>query len=179
MYQIGGPHSASAFRDAIASLREDNRFAASVYVYPEEEYTQMKLYVTDDGRSGFALHGNDIVSVFSRRDATHHRVGNALIATAIEEGGRRLDCYDTVLPGLYAEEGMVPVARVRWNDDYAPDDWDKTTFNRYNHGEPDVVFMAYDPTRIDHDYQPGAGDYVEDYDQAEAKISAFLGRTHP
>ena len=179
VYEIGGPSGAAAFRDAISSLREGNRFAASVYVYPEDEYEGMRKFVTADGKSGFALHGDEIVSVFSREDAADPSAGRALTATAIAEGGRRLDCYDTVLPGLYAREGMVPVARIRWSDDYAPSDWDKSTFEPFNRGEPDVVFMAYDPASIDQRYQAGAGEYVEDYDQAEAKINAFLGRAHP
>lgn len=35
-------------------------------------------------------------------------------ATAL--GGHRLDCFDTVLPELYADAGFVPVARLKWND---------------------------------------------------------------
>ena len=179
VYEIEGADSAAAFRDAISSLREGNEFAASVYVYSRDEYEDMRKFVTADGKAGFALHSDEIVSVFARRDSADRRPGRALTAIAIAEGGRRLDCYDTVLPELYAREGMVPVARIRWNDDYAPEDWDKVTFTDFNDGEPDVVFMAYDPTSIDRDYQPGAGEYVEDYDQAEAKINDFLGRTHP
>ena len=179
LYEIEGRSSATAFRQAISSLREGNRFAASVYVYSEGEYEGMRKFVTADGKSGFALHGDDIISVFSRRDAVDPSAGRALTASAIAEGGRRLDCYDTMLPGMYAREGMVPVARIRWSDDYAPEDWDKSTFARYNGGEPDVVFMAYDPDSVDQRYQAGAGEYVENYEQAEAKVNDFLARTHP
>ncbi len=43
-----------------------------------------------------------------------------MLCQAIVPGGRRLDCFDTVLPDLYADAGFVPVARLKWNDDYAP-----------------------------------------------------------
>lgn len=128
----------------------------------------MRLFVTDDGSAGVALKGDEIVSVYAKKDGAYPRCGRALLATAVAQGGRRLDCYDTVLPKLYAEEGFRPVARVRWNDEYAPDDWDYDTFDGYNHGRPDVVFMAYDPDSLNRPYQPGEGRYVTDYDDGLA-----------
>lgn len=170
---------APAFRAAIASLREGNRYAASVYVYDEAEYRDMRLFTTQDGKAGFALHDDDIVSVFARSDGDNHRPGFSLLATAVSLGGRRLDCFDTVLPSIYGREGFVPVARLPWNDDYAPADWDKATYAKFNHGEPDVVFMAYDPDYLDHTYQPGAGALVTDYDEAGQRIHTFLTERHP
>lgn len=173
------PADADAFRDAIAALRSNNPYAASVYVYPNSEYRRMRLFTTADGKAGFALHGDDIVSLFAHRDSQDHRPGYSLLATAVNQGGRRLDCFDTVLPHIYAREGFVPVARLGWNDDYAPDGWDKHTYASFNHGEPDVVFMAYDPRRRDTAYTPGAGSYVADYDDADRRVQAFLAMRDP
>ena len=53
--------------------------------------------------------------------------GMRWVVKAVEQGARRLDCFDTgngFLPRLYGRHGFQPVARVRWNDEYAPDDWD-------------------------------------------------------
>ncbi|WP_231611367.1 hypothetical protein [Rhodococcus sp. CX] len=92
-------------------------------------------------------------------------------ATAL--GGRRLDCFDTVLPDLYADAGFVPVARLKWNDDHAPDEWDYDTFRTFNDGRPDVVFMAYDPDHVGGTYTRGAGEYVDDYDEGIARAQQY------
>lgn len=168
LYELS-PDDAGVFREQISALREGNKFAASVHVYEEDEYRNMRLFVTDDGRSGFALNGDDIISAYSRKDGKHSGCARALLATAVEQGGRRLDCFDTVLPKLYAKEGFAVTSRLRWNDEHAPDDWDKGTYARYNDGEPDVVLMAYRNDRVGVPHSPGEGDYFEDWDDAADK----------
>lgn len=153
-----------------------SRFHASVHVYEVEEYRDMRLFAVDDGSAGFALKGDDVVSVFCYQDSRHRGSTLYLLATAVAEGGRRLDCYDTVLPELYAEAGFVPVARMKWDDQWAPDDWDHATYSRYNNGRPDVVFMAYNPAAIDSDYDPSAGEYVAEYDDGPHLVDGYLNR---
>lgn len=86
--------------------------------------------------------------------------GNTLVNQAVENGAKRLDCYDINggLPRLYSRNGFKPVARMKW-DDYAPDGWDYD-----KNGRPDVVFMAFDKSRIGSVYDPKEGDYIDDYD---------------
>ncbi|GAA3136656.1 hypothetical protein GCM10020255_011910 [Rhodococcus baikonurensis] len=138
-------------------LTHKNPHAASVHVYDEDEYRQMRLLVTDDGKAGVALKDDEIVSAYAHKDCAHPRSVQSIIRQATRLGGHRLDCFDTVLPKLYADAGFVPVARLGWNDDYAPDGWDYQQFSRFNGGRPDVVFMAYDPDRVGGMYTPGAG----------------------
>jgi GNAT superfamily N-acetyltransferase len=176
MYELE-PGSAGAFRESISALKENNPYAASVYVYDAGEYDGMRLFTTDDGRAGFALKDDDVVSVFVRGDSEHRGSAPALMAQAVAQGGRRLDCFDTVLPHVYARAGFVPVARLKWNDDYAPDGWDYPTYGRFNGGRPDVVFMAYSPGAEDSPYKPGEGAYVEDYDEAGALVADFIKGT--
>jgi len=157
---------AELFFDLIQTNKETNKFGSSVFVHSAEEYKKMKMYVTPDGDLGFALNGDDIVSVFSNRK------GDGSIHTALElaiaEGGRRLDAFDTVLPGLYAEHGFRAVSRVEFIDEFAPPDWDKELYASFNNGEPDVVFMVFDPERAEGDgYTPGEGELVETFDEAE------------
>jgi hypothetical protein len=137
-------NGAGLFQKSIASSKKGSQFGAAVYVYPEEEYANMRTFLTKDGKAGFALKGDDIVSVFS----TEPHVGgvNGIMQLAVQEGGRRLDAFDTVLPDLYYNNGFKIVARLGWNDEYKPDNWDKEVFLPFNRGEPDVVFMVYDPT---------------------------------
>lgn len=47
-------------------------------------------------------------------------------------------------------------------------DGDYDTFHAFNNGRPDVVFMAYDRGRVGGKYAPGAGAYVDDYDEGIA-----------
>lgn len=157
------------------ALREGNPHAASVYVYGGDEYAEMRLFVTDDGRSGIALKGDEIVSLYAHRDSNHPGAANSMLETAVAAGGRRLDCFDTVLPDIYAKSGFVPVARLKWNDDYAPDGWNYSTYAPFNGGRPDVVFMAHEPAAIGSMYESSSGRYVDSYDDGIGAVRARLG----
>lgn len=170
------PRDAETYRRQMETLRDGNRFAASVYVYSDDEYEGMRLLVTDDGRSGIALKDDEIVSLYAHHDSNHSGAANSMLETAVAAGGRRLDCFDTVLPAIYAKSGFVPVARLKWNDDYAPDGWDYDTYAAFNGGRPDVVFMAHDPASVDSRYQRGSGRYVNSYDDGIDAVRARLGR---
>lgn len=162
---------AAAFHAAISASKEGNPFSASVYVYDQSEYGNMRLFLTADGKAGFALKGNDIVSVFN--NGAEKGIAHELMMLAVQEGGRRLDAFDTVLPRIYAVHGFEPAARLGWNDEYAPPGWDKKLYERYNGGEPDVVFMTH--TGTFDAYQSAAGKTVADYDAAVAEQNSMLG----
>ena len=140
----GDQKNAEAFVAAISAGRETlGDVGKAVYVYPAEEYTGMRLFLTKDGKAGFALKPDgDIVSVFSSAGTG---AGRAIMETAIAAGGRKLDAFHTILPSFYAAHGFKGVARLAWADDQAPDGWDKAAMAKFNKGEPDVVFMVYDP----------------------------------
>lgn len=166
-----GANGATAFRDAIQEAKANSRFGAAVYVYPADEYAGMRLFLTEDGKAGFALKGDDIVSVFAGKE--HPGAANAILQLATQEGGRRLDAFDTVLPNMYALHGFRAVARTKWNDDYAPDGWNKDTFKEFNNGKPDVVFMVHDPEYFDA-YTHADGPVIAEYDEgAKAQADAL------
>lgn len=129
----------------------------------------MKIFVSDNLRSGYALKWQeseqtyDIVSVFSIKkqpqsnnskekfknlekeiDESHKPVAQALLINAIANGGRMLDCFDTVLPSLYASVGFKQVGYDAWDEQYRPDGWREDDFKNFNHGRPGVVYMRYD-----------------------------------
>lgn len=162
-----GKAAGKLYTRLINDSKQDNRFGASVYVYPENEYQDMRLFVTKDGMSGFALKGDDIVSAFKSPKSADRGVAFSMIRMAVALGGRKLDAFDTVLPSIYSVSGFKAVARMRWNDEFKPDDWNKETFKAFNGGEPDVVFMAYDQNR-EGLYSPDEGEYTDSYDQAVA-----------
>jgi len=136
------PQNAARFAELITASKTSNKFGASVYVYPADDYAKMQLFVTKDGLSGVGVKPDgDIVSVFSTGGA-----GRAIIELAVAAGGTKLDAFETILPKFYSAHGFVAVSRLKWDDSQAPDGWDKTLFREFNNGEPDVVFMAHDST---------------------------------
>ena len=88
-----------------------------------------------------------------------------------------MDAYDTVLPKIYAEAGFEAVSRTKWDDDYAPDDWDYATYAKFNGGRPDVVAMVYNPDAVGKPYT-GGGSYAEDYDAMMSAAQARVTELH-
>jgi hypothetical protein len=168
-YEISGKN-ADVYEQAIQESKDASPYGASVYVYPVEDYAKMRLFMTEDGKSGVALKDDDIVSVFS--GPPHKGSVNSSIQLAIEEGGRRLDAFATVLPQLYNANGFQVVGRMKWNEDYKPDNWNKKTFSKFNNGEPDVVYMAYNPDDNRTVFE-NPGEYFDDPDElAQAQKDA-------
>jgi hypothetical protein len=163
--EIDNSDSASVqkFADMIQESKESSQWGSSVYVYPNEDYANMRLLIAKDGKSGAAVKKDgDIVSVFSHSDS---KAGRAVLEAAIAAGGTKLDCFDTVLPSYYAAHGFKAVSRLKWDDSQAPENWDKSVYGKHNNGEPDVVFMAYDPSYYG-TYSIKDGKIAESYDQA-------------
>ncbi|WP_413872328.1 rhodanese-like domain-containing protein [Albidovulum sp.] len=135
VYEIADPAAfRQALTDAVATLGPQS---AQVTVY--DDYAGMRQFLFNDGKSGFALRGGDIVSVFSSADAPPGAVAR-ILPLATMQGGNRLDAFNTYLPALYARFGMRAVARLPFNREFAPQGWDMRVL-----GEPDVVFMVFDP----------------------------------
>ena len=136
------PSQALAFRKAISKAKLHNRFGSSVYVYGLKEYKDMAMFMSRNGAIGYAIKDGEIVSVFHNKSIdSNPYVLDVLIPHAIDNGGTKLEAFDTVLPRLYSEYGFVETSRVPWNDDFAPRRWDKELYKEYNKGEPDVVHM--------------------------------------
>jgi hypothetical protein len=168
VYELaGGDQSAQVFYDAIKSSKEKANFGAAVYLYDPAEYKDMRLFLTPDGTSGFALKGDDIVSVFNKPGGPHKGVSNPLLDLAIAQGGRKLDAYDTVLPRIYGQSGFKTTSRMAFDPEQVPADWSTKTFGDFNKGQPDVIHMVYDP-RHDGGYTLGDGRFFREYDDAVA-----------
>jgi hypothetical protein len=172
------PKSAEAFETAITEATSGSPYAPAVYVYSREKYADMRLFLSGDSNAGFAVKGDDIVSVFNGPTSGLKNVTNSMLRLAFEQGGRRLDAFDTVLPDLYSNNLFKAIVRLPWDDKEAPNGWDKELFSRWKNGEPDVVFMAYDPTAKP--YKDGDGEYANSYDEAveiqQAAASRFSRR---
>lgn len=155
IYEIEStPEAANAYRDAALEFKKDNPFHASLHVYDAEEYENQRIFLADDGNSGFVLKESDsgkrdeVVTVFSTKSAPKG-AAYQMMTQAVAEGGSRLDCYNTVLPSIYSSVGFREYDYWDWDDEYKPDDWDYDTYSAYNGGRPGVVLMEWSP-----DYEP-------------------------
>ena len=63
------PEAAQWFREAILAAAASQPAGVAVYVYDETAYEGMRLFLTDNGEAGFALSGDDVVSVFRHAEA--------------------------------------------------------------------------------------------------------------
>ena len=149
--KLNNQQSIDTFKKAISKAKQSlGNDGASVEL--KDDYTDINLYLSEDGESGFGIKPNgDIVSVFSSKKVKG-RAHHLLEMAVYEGGGRQLDCFDIYLTKIYETHGFKPVAKMKWNDEYIPEGWNKDNFKDYNNGEPaltagrrHVVFMAYDP----------------------------------
>ncbi len=164
--------TATQYNADMTNAMSGHTFGAQVEIKSPEELASARLFRTENG-SGFAIKPDgDIVAVFQSGNETGS-VGYSMMQAAIAAGGKKLDAFDTFLSGIYETAGFKPVARLPWNDKFAPDNWDKNTFKGFNNGEPDVVFYVYDSN-----YFGGTTNVPKftNYDQAVAAQDAELAR---
>lgn len=130
--------TAEEFYEAIGRAKETNDHGAFVVRHSIEEYKDMRLFVTLDGTAGIAItKDNNIVSVFN--GGQQKGVLKTLMPVAIENGGRKLDNYNSdKLSAMYELYGFNPVSMTEFNEKFAPHDWD---YER--DGTPDIVFWIH------------------------------------
>ena len=92
---------------------------------------------------GFALHklddGNvDITSVFNNEKEVRN-IGNYLLKAALKHGGTQLDHFEGKLSDIYGRNGFKEYERYKWDDNYAPKNW-----NYEKYGRPDVVLRRHE-----------------------------------
>ena len=142
--QVDPKTSANSFSSDMASAMVDHPYGKQVTIQDPDNLQDAKLYRTEFG-GGFAIKPDgDIIGVFQGANAPP-KTSYAMIQLAVEQGGKKLDAFNTMLPRIYETLGFRPVSRVKWDDTQAPDGWNKETFAEYNNGEPDLVFFVYDP----------------------------------
>ncbi len=173
--------AAQAFADCINAAKASRGVKGDcVYTYEVEEYRQMRLFLTPDGKAGIALKPNgDMVSVFSHREQKNTLGGKAphsLIALAINEGAVKADCYGFFLVRLYGKHGFRAIAKDAFNAEFATEAMQnrETMLANFKQedGKPDVVYLTYMGNRetalddFNDDYKPTYQDRLgySDYD---------------
>jgi hypothetical protein len=167
------PENAGRFHDAVAAAKAAHPDGPAVTLYPPEQYARMRTFLTDGDKAGFALNGDDIVSVFRSPESSLKRATLPIMDLATALGGKRLDAFDTVLPELYSESGFRAVARPSFDPKFAPPGWNYQRLAPFNCGKPDIIFMLHDVFMV-HDpahampYAPGDGITAPTYEAARA-----------
>lgn len=107
--------------------------------------TNTRTFLSKDGLVGYAIDGaGDAQMVFNMGKGTEparQNAGKFAVIDAIKNGARKLDAFEGHLTNdLYPLFGFSETDRMKWAQEYAPDEWDYAKY-----GEPDVVYMAREP----------------------------------
>ena len=127
-------------------FQETSPFAWAVDEVSAETLDKSTI-VENEGTYGVVTPDGDIKGVFNPnvakvREGREAKKGTirTLIEKAVAAGGIKLDNFDGRLTKIYSDNGFREVSRVPFNEEYAPEGW-----NKEDHGTPDVVAMIYDP----------------------------------
>ena len=144
VFEVDSELEADTYYNDMVAAMAGHKYAAQVEIKEPSELSKYRLYRTPNG-SGFAIKPDgDIVAVFASQ--SEPRGGSyALLQAAVQAGGKKLDAFNTYLPKIYSRVGFRPVARIPWNDEFAPPNWDKDTFRKFSDGEPEIYFFVHDP----------------------------------
>ena len=141
-YRVNPATKGDAFREGIERVYDEHPVGKAVEVKSLDFYQDPKtgLFLAEDALAGMAITPEaDLVSVFK------HPESQANVKEMLGEASqyaKTLDAYDVggFLPNLYSQFGFKPVAKVKFNREFAPDGW---PFDKL--GEPDIVLMVKDP----------------------------------
>lgn len=143
---VPSPESAATFVQLATQAKQGNPRAGMVNILAPEAYETLDTFVAAGGQMGFALDGDEIVTMFKVRGAEGLDGGyQALLSLAAQLGGRRLKVFDTWVPKVAAFQGFKATSREAFDPQRAPADWDEAAFAEYNDGQPDLVYMVHDP----------------------------------
>jgi hypothetical protein len=132
---------------------------AAVDVYDTYAGKNMRLFLSPTGKSGLALKPDgDVVSVFRSGDDPGG-LGPQMASLATQEGGRKLDAFDSVLPYVYNKAGYEDVTAAPFNREYAPEGW-----NYAKMGEPNVAGMVFRPGGPRAGYDPAKASIIPEYE---------------
>ena len=127
-------------RAIVKESKENNPKGCCVDVHEASEYDTYKNFVLPDNMGSVSIKPDgDIVSIAKNSKSKIKSVMKIFMDTALENGGIKLDCYGK-LARFYNRYGFEAVARVEFNEEYAPVDWNYEIL-----GKPYVYVMRYNP----------------------------------
>ena len=156
---------------SVAEQKDDKKFLQVSRVSVEEARDIVenggKLFVSKDGKAGaYVKAGGYMGGLFKSPDSKLKGLSKPLQEARAAAGGQYFDAYGTELEAIYVKNGYKPVARIKFNPEFAPEGWDAE--NSPLKDQPDVVFF------VKGDGQVGDGAFVEEWDQAEGLVQDAL-----
>ena len=153
----------------IAKANKDgNKFGSSVDVFKPSDYKGYDLIITSSkpGESvTISISPEGEVGSVTKSPGAAAKDVHAAFDMAFSTGKVRfLNGFETILPDKYAKYGFTPVARLKFNPEFQPEGWSTATYNKYNGGQPDVVFMRFDGT-VGSEYNPTGFPEVNTYEE--------------
>ena len=129
-----------------------------------------KTFLSKDNMAGGAVtpDGN-ITGVFKNANSHSKFAGADIILTALNNGGTKLDCYGSALLKLYSRLGFEPVAKVKFNPEYAPDGWD---FDKF--GMPDIYVMKHNGKTVSEVVDDYMNDTARKYTASEIENLPYM-----
>ncbi len=90
---------------------------------------ETRLFLSQDLKSGFGINPDgELISVF----ALERGRGQILVKEARDQGASYLCCMGDHLLNLYSEFGFSPVSVLRWDNRFAPKNWNYERFGYPN-----------------------------------------------
>jgi hypothetical protein len=112
-----------------------NTLSAFITSYTEIDYTHKntRLFLSEDFQSGFGINEDgELISVF----ALERERGKFLVAEAKKQGAKYLSCMGDHLLEMYSGFDFAPVKITKWDNVFAPKNWDYVKF-----GTPNIFEM--------------------------------------
>lgn len=161
------PSEANVFHMRISEAKKANPKGAAVDVHKKSDYEEMKMYLTRDGKAGYAVKPTgELTSVFKHPDSKYESVGQRAAEHAtLMAGATHLSAFDPLAKRVYAKGGAQTTGKTQWNDDYKPAGWSYKKM-----GRPDVKYQSLGP-KTGRTSLPSSEDvtYNDDYDMQMGK----------
>ncbi len=138
--------SPTVFSRVAKENQASHKFGSSVDVFDPKDYKGYDLIIVGggDATATVSISPDGEIGAVTKSPAAPKELVDVAFEAAISTGKAKwLDGFDTVLPAMYSQKGFEAVARIAFVEEFAPEGWDFTTYERYNDGRPDVVFMKY------------------------------------
>jgi len=101
-------------------------------LFKPDEYEMMRTFITEDGSAGFALRGDEVVSIFKDKKADMRGVSQAIARLAIDQGGRWTRTDNKLHAHLLSAQGFRAAARTA-DETYLV--FDRSLVKPYNTGD--------------------------------------------
>lgn len=108
----------------------------------EMEKNGAKFFLSIDTLSGSYVKSDGYMGGLWKSPQAKKGAAHAHQQKRINEGGFWFDCFDTFLTDIYQKNGFRIAARLNFNPEYAPHNWQN---NEHLRNKPDVIFMTYRP----------------------------------